>query len=126
VDAEAETPQGESLVIPAGGRFDGLLAFSGAACIQGLLRGEVRARGSLRIGTSGRVEARLEVDELVVEGRLVGDVVARERVELRSTAVVEGTIHAPRVQLVDGCRFRGRCRSGVAGELPADTEDRVL
>ena len=116
---ERPAASAESVAIPRGGSFTGLLSFRGEASVLGELRGNIRATGKLRIGRDARVDARIEVDEVVIEGLVRGDVVARSRVELAPSAVVEGAIHAPRIQLHDGCRFTGRCESGE----PAETLD---
>jgi len=116
---ESATPP-EPVVLSATGRFEGLLTFRGAACVEGALLGEVRARGRLRIGPGASIEATIAVDELIAEGFVRGDIHARDRVELTSTARVEGTIEAPRIVLREGCQFTGRCCSGPAARaLPA-------
>ena len=102
----------EPVAVPRTGRFEGLLSFQGAACVLGTLRGAVDAAGTLRIGPDADVEAEIDVDELVVEGRVRGALRARARLVLTSTADVDGDLHAPRVELRDGCRFRGACCSG--------------
>lgn len=112
----------EPIAIPRGGSFEGLLAFSGHASVLGELLGNVRATGRLRIGPEACVDARIVADEVVIEGLVRGDVIARSRVELTSTAVVEGAIQSPRLELREGCRFTGRCQSGDLPEtldLPA-------
>ena len=108
----------EAIAIPFGGSFVGLLSFRGEASVLGALQGNIRASGKLRIGPDARVEARIDVDEVLIEGLVRGDVFARARVELAATAKVEGAIHAPRIQLRDGCSFSGLCESGDLSETP--------
>ena len=113
--AAPRAPEGgsaEPVAVPASGRFEGLLSFRGAASVLGTLRGVVDASGRLRIGPGADVEADIDVDELVVEGRVRGALRARSRLVLTSTAEVDGQLHAPRVELREGCRFRGGCCSG--------------
>ena len=99
------------ILIAVGCAFEGLLTFQGETRVDGVLVGEVVARGTLRLGETARVRARIEVDELIVAGELVGDVVARRRIELLPSARVRGSIEAPRLLLAEGCVFEGRCRS---------------
>jgi cytoskeletal protein CcmA (bactofilin family) len=42
-----------------------------------------------------------------VSGRLTGNVLARERVELRAEAKVVGDVKAPRIVIADGASFKG-------------------
>jgi cytoskeletal protein CcmA (bactofilin family) len=104
-------PTGDA-VVGEGGRFEGLLAFRGRARVDGELRGEVVGPGSLRVGPSARVEARVEVDELVLEGSLEGEARARRRIALASTARVRGELHAPRLAIAEGALLDGRCHAG--------------
>jgi cytoskeletal protein CcmA (bactofilin family) len=96
------------VVIDAGASFEGLLAFRGAARVEGHLRGRVVADGCLVIGPRGRVEATVEVDELVVGGEFAGEAFARTRVELLPSARATGTLRAASFALADGCVFDGR------------------
>jgi len=120
--ATADTPRvteaGEleptAVVVGESGRFEGLLTFRGRARIDGELVGEVICRGTLSLGEMSRVNAVIEVDELIVAGVLEGEATARRRIELTSTARVKGTIRAPRVALADGCRVEGRCVTSPA------------
>ena len=98
-----------------GAHFEGLLVLHGAARIDGTMRGRVLGADVLHIGEGGSVEARIDADEVVVAGRIVGDVTASRRVELRATARVRGGLSAPLVSLAEGCEFDGPCS---AGETP--------
>jgi cytoskeletal protein CcmA (bactofilin family) len=100
-------------VLAAGAHFDGVLSFRGTVHLEGELRGDVIAQGSLRIEAQGRVEGRIEVDELVVAGVIEGDVYARRRVELLPTARVHGEVRTPALALAEGSVLDGRCRAGA-------------
>lgn len=113
----------EAVAVPETGRFEGLLSFRGSACVLGGLRGAVEAAGTLRIGPVATVEARIEVDELIVEGRVRGVLYARSRLVLTAGAEVEGQLHAPRIELREGCRFRGPCCSGARASDGPPAED---
>ena len=111
-----------AVLVPENGRFEGLLSFRGSASVLGSLRGAVEANGTLRIGPSANVEAQIEVDELIVEGRVRGTLHARSRVVLAASARVDGQLHAPRIELREGCRFRGLCCSGARALAGSTTE----
>ena len=106
-----------SVVVGESGRFEGLLTFRGRARIDGELIGEIVCRGTLRLGEMARVNAVIEVDELIVAGTLEGDATARQRIELTPTARVTGTLRAPRLAFADGCQVEGRC------EMTAEESD---
>ena len=107
-----QSPESESggptCAIGPGAAFDGLLTFWGLARIEGKLRGEVVADGTLEIGPDGDVHARVEVDVLVVEGLVEGEVVARERIEVRATGRVTAAVRTRKLVLAEGGRLEGR------------------
>jgi cytoskeletal protein CcmA (bactofilin family) len=99
-------------VLPAGAAFEGLLVLPGPARIDGRVRGEVLAASDVWIGRSGQVEADLEVRAVTIEGTVEGDVIARERIDLRGTARVHGRVSAPRLSMAEGSVVDGDCRAG--------------
>jgi len=110
-------------ILAAGASFDGVLAFRGTVQVEGQLRGDVIAQGSLKIEPQGRVEGRIEVDELVVAGVIEGDVYARRRVELLPTARVHGEVRTPALALAEGSVLDGRCHAGTALPPPVRRGD---
>lgn len=97
-----------------GTSFDGVLSFEGVLRVDGELAGRVLANdGALVVGPQARVRAQVEVAELVLAGLLVGDVIARRRVELQPGGTLEGNVTAPRLAVADGGRIAGRCAAGA-------------
>lgn len=94
----------------------GRIVVAGAVRLDGRLEGVICC-SRLEIGRWGRVEGRIEADEVVVEGEVVGDILARQ-VWLRASAVVEGDVtHAGLV--VDGrAVLVGDSHRDAAAEAP--------
>ncbi|MGY6553282.1 MAG: bactofilin family protein [Wenzhouxiangella sp.] len=89
-------------------QIDGSLKGDEDLLIQGRVKGTVELKNnSVTIGESGQVTADIYAHTIAVEGRLDGKLVASERVMIRKTAQIKGTIIAPRVTLEDGARFNG-------------------
>jgi cytoskeletal protein CcmA (bactofilin family) len=76
--------------------------------VDGEVEGSVVLRGqTLTVGPNGRVRANVEARNVVVHGRVDGDVQASERVELRKTASLAGDISTARISIEDGAFFKG-------------------
>jgi len=76
--------------------------------IEGKVEGKISLNGyRVTIGETGRAAAEIHAKSVVVGGVVKGDINADERVELLATGTMLGDIRAPRVVLVDGCRFKG-------------------
>ena len=76
--------------------------------IEGRIEGTVIMEGqNLSIGEQGELNANIHAQNIVINGKLTGDVLADELIEIKNTAVVKGNLIAPRIQLEDGGKFRG-------------------
>jgi len=97
-----------------GSRVSGQLSFQGAARIDGKVDGEVTCQGTLTIGEEAEVKAKLTGQVVVIRGKVEGNVLAKERIELLAPARLIGNISAPRLIITDGVVFDGDCSMGVA------------
>ncbi len=76
--------------------------------VDGEVEGSIALRGqTLTVGPNGRVRANVEARNVVLHGRVDGDVHATERVELRKTASLAGDISTARISIEDGAFFKG-------------------
>jgi len=121
-ELECQSAIAAPVVIGSGACFDGTLSFWGSARVDGALRGQVFGDGVLEVGPDANVVARIELDVLIVEGVVDGDVVARERVEIRSGGRIAAAIRTPRLVLAEGGSLEGRLTmTGRAGASVPDT-----
>lgn len=106
--SSASAHKGPGAIIGASIHVDGTLKGNEDLLIQGNVKGTVELKNnSVTIGGSGQVNADIYAHTIVVEGQLEGKLIASERVMIRKTAQIKGTIVAPRVTLEDGARFNG-------------------
>lgn len=86
----------------------GELSGSEDLVIDGEIEGSISLRGqSLTVGPNGRLRANIEARNVILHGRVDGDVRATERVELRKTASLAGNISTARISIEDGAFFKG-------------------
>jgi cytoskeletal protein CcmA (bactofilin family) len=98
-----------------GSEIEGKYTFSGTVLLNGKFQGEIASPDTLIIGERGVVNATVRAGTLVVNGELVGDVHASERVELTGKARVFGDLESPVVVLEEGVMFEGHCRMPKPG-----------
>ena len=67
--------------------FEGKLIFEGTVRIDGNFKGEIQTSNILIVGQGARVEAKILVGKIVVNGEVVGDISAKEAVELNAPAI---------------------------------------
>ena len=93
---------------------EGNVTGSEPVLIEGTVKGTIRLTGDLRVGTKARIEAKVHAKNVMVEGKLTGDVTADDRVELVAGCTVDGNIKAPKIIVAEGARFRGNVDMGAA------------
>ncbi|MFU8832353.1 MAG: bactofilin family protein [Wenzhouxiangella sp.] len=97
-----------SAVIGASIHIDGTLRGDEDLLIEGKVKGTVELKkNSVTIGSKGEVKADIYAHTLFVDGRIDGNLYAAERVVIRKSAQVRGSICSPRVSLEDGAGFNG-------------------
>jgi len=80
--------------------------------IKGKFKGEIKSTSALFIGEKAYVEATTEAGVVSSKGTHKGDIVGHSRVELFSTAKVDGDIATPDFVVESGCKFNGHCNMG--------------
>ncbi len=98
--------------LDAGTSFEGKISFSGAVRIDGHFRGTASADGLLVVGETGTIDAKLTVREIVILGSVVGEVTAKERVEIGPHGRVDGVVRAPRIRIDEGALVSARIEMG--------------
>jgi cytoskeletal protein CcmA (bactofilin family) len=96
--------------------------------IEGHVEGKIELRQNvLTIGPNGKIKASIFAKAVVVQGEVIGDITASERVDIRDAGSVDGDLSAPRIAIADGAHFRGSIdmqrQSGKPAEAkPADAK----
>ena len=76
--------------------------------LDGEVEGSIELRDhSLTVGPNGRVKANVHAKDIVVHGKVEGQVHGSERVELKKSAVLAGDIITQRIVIEDGAYFKG-------------------
>ena len=78
--------------------------------VRGTLEGDCRIGGLCVVAEGGRLLGNVEAAGLVVGGTIEAGTLAADRVELRSSARVSGTITARVVAIADGAFYQGDVR----------------
>jgi cytoskeletal protein CcmA (bactofilin family) len=102
--------------------FSGELHSGESLRIDGKVKGEVRCDGQITVGDKGSVHATIDGDVVVIAGEVQGDIKARRKITLESTARVTGDLSTPGIVIQEGARLEGRIMISGA---PAAAEPRV-
>ena len=96
--------------VGAGTSLTGEVTFKAMLHIDGHLTGRIASdTGTLVVGTTGQVDANIEVAIASIKGAVNGDIIAAQRLEMGRAARVFGNIQAPILVIEDGAIFEGNC-----------------
>jgi cytoskeletal protein CcmA (bactofilin family) len=77
--------------------------------IDGIVEGPVFLDGhALTVGSTAHLNSQIQAGEVVVWGKLVGNVHAEGRVEITKDGSITGDIACARITIEDGAQFKGR------------------
>jgi cytoskeletal protein CcmA (bactofilin family) len=85
--------------------------------VEGLIQLDER---KLTIGTTAKVTADIIVGELVVYGKMKGNVRANGRIEIKKDGSVDGDLTTPQLMIEDGAYFKGSIEIERSAEKEAD------
>ena len=72
----------------------GTIACTGGIRFEGKLGGDLNCQGIATIGKTAKIEGNITADSATIEGRIAGNVTAKDRIEMKATANVTGDIKA--------------------------------
>jgi len=76
--------------------------------IDGRVEGKIELRQHvLTIGLNGKIKAQVFAKSVVVFGKVIGNIMATEKVTIMEKASVDGDVSAPLVAISEGAHFRG-------------------
>ncbi|MCE2439619.1 MAG: polymer-forming cytoskeletal protein [Candidatus Latescibacteria bacterium] len=113
-------------VIGKGTVMEGSVKTEESIRLDGTLKGELHASGTLVIGPSGKVEAEIvRVRDAVIGGEISGNLEAEGSVKLEGSAVFSGDIAARSIVVEEGAIIKGKCTAGDNNNLSpaAETQD---
>lgn len=90
----------------------GDVRFSGGLHVDGTIRGSVTAEDEensvLTLSDRGTIEGDVRVPYIILNGVVIGDVYARQHVELASSARVEGNVYYNLIEMAMGAEVNGQ------------------
>jgi cytoskeletal protein CcmA (bactofilin family) len=114
----------DQAVIAKGLAVSGDITGTESLFIDGKVEGSIHLPGNrVTVGRNGLVAASIDAREVVVLGKIRGNVSASDRVDIRAEGALTGDVTAARVSIEDGAYFKGgidiRKPAAPGGPAPA-------
>ena len=130
-DGRSAAQNGEAALslVGAGMRIIGDVESSGVIKIEGTVEGCIRGARQVLLGRQGEIAGDVYARDVVLGGRVSGNVFASERVEVQGTSAVQGDIHTKSIVVLEGARINGTVKmddSAAGEERDVDAEADAL
>src|ERR1700716_3537190 len=106
--AASAVPTGEQATIGKSLVVKGELSGSESLYIDGRVEGAINLPGNrVTVGRNGQVQANVNAREVVVLGKVKGNITASDRVDIRNEGSLTGDVVCQRISIEDGAFFKG-------------------
>ena len=78
--------------------------------VEGRFKGSIKITGNIFVGQTGLVEADIEADNIIIQGKIHGNVLARKQLEIQSLGELIGDCSAQSIDIKEGAIFEGRSK----------------
>src|ERR1700682_6269325 len=102
------TPTNTKNVLGTDVELKGTLKFSGELTFDGKLDGDIVSEGTLNLGDNAVIKGNINVNSVVMRGKVNGNVSAKEKIDIKTKAELFGDIRAPRLVIEEGVTFVGK------------------
>ena len=92
--------------------FEGILTVEGNVQIDGRIKGELRATGTLTIGEHAIINGNVLAGTLIMSGKIEGTVIASEKIKILKPGILIGDIRTRAISIEAGAHFQGQSDMG--------------
>ena len=124
----AEQFQDASNVVSAGLRVKGEISGNEDPLVNGSVEGPIQlGEKMLTVGPSGKLTSDVVAREVIVYGEVKGNLVARDRIQIKKEGSVVGDLTTGRILIEDGANFKGsieivrHANDAAGGEKPSQS-----
>ena len=119
-------PAGDQAIISKGLFVKGEISGTESLYIDGKVEGSINLPGNrVTVGRNGQVGANVTAREVVVLGKVRGNVSVSDRVDIRAEGALSGDVAAARISIEDGAFFKGGIDIRKADAKPAQAPSAV-
>lgn len=101
---------GSETIVGASVKLKGNLRSDGDVIIEGSVTGDLKTKGSVKIGENASVVANVQAENIVIAGTVQGSIDIKDKLEITSSGRVIGDISANILSIAPGAMFTGNAK----------------
>jgi cytoskeletal protein CcmA (bactofilin family) len=110
---------GSKNVLNSDVELKGNLKFSGELTFDGKLEGDINSEGTLNLGDNAVVKGNINVNSVVVRGKINGNITAKDKIDIKTRTELFGDIRSPKLVIEEGVTFVGKTEVNPNKVAPA-------
>ena len=107
---DENTTEEKRTLIGAATRIKGQIEGGNDVYLEGEFEGNFNLDSLLFVGKNGRFKGKVEARDIIVEGKLDGEIVARGKIELRHNGFIKGNVICQNIAIAEGAYFEGEVK----------------
>ena len=96
----------------------GNIKFTGELNFDGKLDGEIHSDGTLNLGENATVNGNINVNTVVVRGKVNGNITAKDKIDIKAKTELFGDIRASKLTIEEGVTFVGKTEVNPNKSVP--------
>jgi cytoskeletal protein CcmA (bactofilin family) len=108
---------GSATLISSGTTLNGDVVSENDLRIDGIINGNISCSAKIIIGPTGLVEGNIQGLQADITGKVLGNIVVNEILQLRGQCNVTGNISAAKLQIEPTATFNGQCQMGTTANI---------
>ncbi len=113
---EFEETESVETIIGSESKFKGNFDAEESVRIEGEFEGTIDCRETLIIGSEADINADIITHKAIIGGRVEGNIVAHDKIEIRNTGEIFGDLTAPVLHIERGVVLEGSCTINTGGK----------
>lgn len=92
----------------------GNLITKGNIRIDGKVKGDISADGSITFGNASEVQGKIKGENITIGGKIIGSIFSSEKLTLESGSELQGDLYAKILIIEEGAKFFGKSNMSIA------------
>lgn len=113
------TATGSTSLLSKEVKIEGEIQGSENLQVEGRFKGTIKLAGDIYVGPTGVVDADIEADNVIVQGQINGNVLARKQLQIQSKGRLVGDCTAQSIDIREGALFEGRSKMIKSSAAPS-------
>ena len=120
--ASAPASGGQRNILSNDVYINGSVKFTNDLLVDGRIEGKIASDGALTVAENAHIKAEVKTKSVVIYGKVHGNIICTERVDIKSSAEMVGDVKAGSLSIEPGAIFVGKSEVGTPTAQPQEKE----